>query len=211
MTVAVREGVIRIPGSLRPDRYDRDGRVDSDASRRSGERAGSLLSSEIWPFLKLLVSLHPARPDCSSPSPSSSPAPRAALLVTAAPLIAAVPAFLLSPNRSISAIIAGGAMIVAGGIVLGGEHLRASFRRIGLVIALGAAALIGRCATTFARWARRRNCDVPASPQDRWCSLQRPLLLVYLLVTRRGATVAAVRRAAIPFLPAKLAHRCGPC
>src|SRR5436190_89303 len=83
-------------------------------------------------------------------------------------------------------------MLVAGGIVLGGEHLEGtSFRRLGLGVALAAAALIA-VRDNFARWAAR-HYDIPGLASG-WAALAgaSALILVYLLVTRRGGTFAAV-------------------
>jgi drug/metabolite transporter, DME family len=57
---------------------------------------------------------------------------------------------------------------------------------------------------TSARWAAK-HYDVPGLASGSVVlAAASAFLLAYLLVTRRGATLAAVRRAAIPFLPAGL-------
>jgi drug/metabolite transporter, DME family len=204
MTVAVREGLIRVPdppaGSFVTATVGLI--VTLPVALASG--GDSLLSSRIWPFLVAGLIAPGAAGLLFTLAVELAGAARAALLVTAAPLIAAVPAFLLLGEPIHVAIIAGGAMIVAGGIVLSGEHLEGtSFRRIGLVIALGAAALIA-VRDNFARWAAK-HYDVPGLASGSVVlAAASVFLLVYLLVTRRGAALAAVRRAAIPFLPAGL-------
>ena len=204
MTVAVRDGLLRVPdpaaGSFVTATVGLI--VTFPAALASGP--DRLFSSQIWPFLVAGLIAPGVAGLLFTLAVELAGAARAALLVTAAPLIAAVPAFLLLDEPVHLAIIGGGAMIVAGGIVLGGEHLEGtSFRRLGLGVALAAAALIA-VRDNFARWAAR-HYDVPGLASG-WAALAGAsvLILAYLLVTRRGGTFAAVRRAALPFLPAGL-------
>ncbi len=204
MTVAVREGLLRVAdpaaGSFVTATVGL--LVTFPAALASGP--DRLFSSQIWPFLVAGLVAPGVAGLLFTSAVELAGAARAALLVTAAPLIAAVPAFLLLDEPVHLAIVGGGAMIVAGGVVLGGEHLEGtSFRRLGLAVALAAAALIA-VRDNFARWAAR-HYDVPGLASG-WAALvgASALILVYLLVTRRGGTFAAVRRAALPFLPAGL-------
>jgi drug/metabolite transporter (DMT)-like permease len=204
MTVAVREGLLRVAdpaaGSFVTATVGL--LVTFPAALASGP--DRLFSSQIWPFLVAGLVAPGVAGLLFTSAVELAGAARAALLVTAAPLIAAVPAFLLLDEPVHLAIVGGGAMIIAGGVVLGGEHLEGtSFRRLGLAVALAAAALIA-VRDNFARWAAR-HYDVPGLASG-WAALvgASALILVYLLVTRRGGTFAAVRRAALPFLPAGL-------
>ena len=207
MTVAVREGLLRVAdpaaGSFVTATVGL--LVTFPAALASGP--DRLFSSQTWPFLVAGLIAPGVAGLLFTSAVELAGAARAALLVTAAPLIAAVPAFLLLDEPVHLAIVGGGAMIVTGGIVLGGEHLEGtSFRRLGLAVALAAAALIA-VRDNFARWAAR-HYDVPGLASG-WAALvgASALILVYLLVTRRGGTFAAVRRAALPFLPGRAAHR----
>lgn len=161
-------------------------------------------SGQIWPFLVAGLIAPGVAGLFFTLAVELAGAARAALLVTAAPLLAAVPAFLLLDEPFHAAIAGGGALIVAGAIVLGGERLEGtSFRRIGLVVALAAAALIA-IRDNFARWAAR-HYDVSGMAAG-WAALAGAsvLLLVYLLVTRRSGAFPAIRRAVAPFLVAGL-------
>jgi drug/metabolite transporter (DMT)-like permease len=204
MTVAVREGLLRVAdpaaGSFVTATVGL--LVTFPAALASGP--DRLFSSQIWPFLVAGLIAPGVAGLLFTSAVELAGAARAALLVTAAPLIAAVPAFLLLDEPIHLAIVGGGALIIAGGVVLGGEHLEGtSFRRLGLAVALAAAALIA-VRDNFARWAAR-HYDVPGLASG-WAALvgASALILVYLQVTRRGGTFAAVRRAALPFLPAGL-------
>jgi drug/metabolite transporter, DME family len=204
MTVAVREGLLRVPDAAAGSFVTATVGllVTLPAALASGD--DGLSSSQIWPFLLAGLIAPGVAGLLFTLAVELAGAARAALLVTAAPLIAAVPAFLLLDEPVHVAIVAGGALIVAGGIVLGGEHLEGtSFRRFGLVVALAAAALIA-VRDNFVRWATR-HYDISGLASG--CAAlagASALILVYLLLTRRGGTLAAVRRAVVPFLPAGL-------
>jgi drug/metabolite transporter (DMT)-like permease len=131
-------------------------------------------------------------------------AARSAVLITAAPLLAALPAFLLLGEPVHVALVAGAVSIVAGGIVLGRERLEETgFRRIGLLVALVAAALIA-VRDNFARWVARHH-EVPGLAAGAAALAGAALLLLaYLLVVRRRRALGDIRRALGPFLPAGL-------
>jgi len=204
MTVAVREGLLRVPDPAAGSFVTASMGLLVTFPVAVAGGGDRLFSSDIWPFLAAGLIAPGVAGLLFTVAVELAGAARAALLVTAAPLIAAVPAFLLLDEPVHVAIVAGGAMIVAGGIVLGGEQLEGtSFRRIGLVVALAAAALIA-VRDNFARWAAT-HYDVPglASGSAALAGAS-VLILAYLAVTRRGATVPALRRALLPFLPAGL-------
>jgi drug/metabolite transporter (DMT)-like permease len=129
-------------------------------------------------------------------------AARTAVLITAAPLLAAVPAFLLLDEPFHVALALGAILIVAGAAVLGSERLdRTEFRRIGLVAALAAAALIA-VRDNVARYVAEHRDVSGLGAGAAALAGAAVLMLAYLLVTRRSATPAAVRRAFAPFVPA---------
>jgi drug/metabolite transporter (DMT)-like permease len=204
MTVAVREGLLRVPDPAAGSFVTATVGLVVTLPAAFATGHDGLSSSQIWPFLVAGLIAPGVAGLLFTLAVELAGAARAALLVTAAPLIAAVPAFLLLDEPVHVAIVAGGALIVAGGIVLGGEHLEGtSFRRAGLAVALAAAALIA-VRDNFARWATR-HYDISGLASG--CAAlagASALILVYLLLTRRGGTLAAVRRAVLPFLPAGL-------
>jgi drug/metabolite transporter (DMT)-like permease len=163
-----------------------------------------MITGDIWPFILAGLIAPGAAGLLFTLSVELVGAARAALLVTAAPLLAAVPAFLLLDEPFHVALAAGGALIVAGAIVLGGERLEGtSFRRIGLLVALAAAALIA-VRDNFARWAARHYDVSGVGGGSAALAGAAALLLLYLLVTRRGRALHSIRRAIVPFLPAGL-------
>src|SRR5262245_27747782 len=201
MTVAVREGLLRVPDPATGSFVTVSVGLLVTLPFAFAADGGDLGSSEIWPFLIGGLIAPGAAGLLFTLAVELAGAARAALLVTAAPLLAAVPAFLLLDEPFHLAIAAGGSLIVAGGIVLGGEHLEGtSFHRIGLLVALAAAALIA-VRDNFARWASEHydvsgiagGCATLASASA--------LLFLYLLVTQRGRALHSIRRAFVPFLP----------
>ena len=204
MTVAVREGLLRIPDPAAGAFVTASVGLLVTLPIAVGVSGSDVFSSQVWPFVLAGLIAPGVAGLLFTLAVELAGAARAALLVTAAPLIAALPAFLILDEPVHVAIVAGGAMIVAGGIVLGGEQLEGtSFRRIGLVVALVAAALIA-VRDNFVRWAAR-HYDIPglASGSAALAGAS-ALILAYLRLTRRGGTVVAVRRALLPFLPAGL-------
>lgn len=159
-----------------------------------------LTSSELWPFLIAGLMAPGVAGLLFILAVELAGAARTAVLITAAPLLAAVPAFLLLGEPFHVALAGGAVLIVAGGIVLGGERLEeAGFRRVGLLAALGAAALIAS-RDNFARWAVRHHHVSGLAAGTAALAGAAVLLFVYLLAGRRRAAFAAVRRAFVPFL-----------
>jgi drug/metabolite transporter, DME family len=204
MTVAVREGLLRVPDPAAGSFVTASVGLLVTLPFVLAADGGDLVSSEIWPFVVAGLIAPGVAGLLFTLAVELAGAARAALLVTAAPLLAAVPAFLLLGEPFHVALAAGGALIIVGGIVLGGERLEGtSLHRIGLLVALGAAALIA-IRDNFARWAAKHYDVSGLAGGTAALAGASALLLTYLLLTRRGGATSAIRRAALPFLPAGL-------
>jgi len=205
MTVAVRAGLERVP----------DAAAGSFVTVAVGFAVtlpiglvatgpDGVTSSELWPFVLAGLIAPGAAGLLFALAVELAGAARAAVLVTAAPLLAAPPAFLLLGEPLHITIAAGAVLIVAGAVVLGRERLEeTSFRRIGLLVALAAAALIA-ARDDFARWAAKHYDVSGIAAGTAALAGAAVLLLAYLLVTRRGRALPSVRRAFRPFLLAGL-------
>jgi drug/metabolite transporter (DMT)-like permease len=205
MTVAVREGLLRVPDPAAGSFVTASvGLLVTVPVVLGASGVDDVTSSQVWPFVVAGLIAPGVAGLLFTLAVDLAGAARAALLVTAAPLLAAVPAFLLLDEPFHVALAAGGALIVAGGIVLGGERLEeTSFRRVGLLVALAAAALIA-VRDNFARWAAKHYEVSGLTAGTAALAGAAVLLLVYLLLTRRGGALTSIRRALLPFLPAGL-------
>lgn len=205
MTVAVRAALQRVP----------DAAAGSFATASIGllvalpitlavSGPGAVGSGQLWPFLLAGLIAPGAAGLLFTLAVELAGAARSAVLITVAPLLAALPAFLWLGEPFHVALAVGALLIVAGGVVLGGERLEdTSFRRVGLLVAVAAAALIA-VRDNVARWAAS-HYDV-SGPAAGAAALTGAavFLLVYLLVVRRSRALADIRRAVRPFLPAGL-------
>jgi len=202
--VAVREGLIRVPDPGAGTFVTATVGLLVTLPIAFGVSGSDVVSSQIWPFVVAGLIAPGAAGLLFTLAVELAGAARAALLVTAAPLFAAVPAFLLLGEPFHVAIAAGGLLIVAGAVVLGGERLEGTgFKRSGLLVALGAAALIAS-RDNFARWAAKHYDVSGVAAGSAALAGASVLLLVYLLATRGGKAFVSIRRAALPFLPAGL-------
>jgi drug/metabolite transporter (DMT)-like permease len=164
--------------------------------------ADDLGSRELWPFFLAGLIAPGAAGLLFVVGVALAGAARTAVLITAAPLLAAVPAFLLLGEPFHVALAGGAVLIVAGATMLGSERLDATeFRRIGLLAALLAAALIA-VRDNFARWAAKHHHVSGLAAGTAALAAAAALILLYLLVTRRARAAAAIRRAFRPFVPA---------
>ncbi len=201
MTVAVRAGLQRVP----------DSEAGAFVTAAVGfvvavliDLAGStgpddLTSSELLPFLLAGLIAPGVAGVLFVLAVELAGAARAAVLITAAPLLAAVPAFLLLGEPFHWALAGGAVLIVVGGIVLGGERLeQVGFRKIGLVVALAAAALIA-VRDNFARWAARHHHVAGLAAGTAALAGATALLFLYLLATRGRRAFGTIRRAFGPF------------
>jgi drug/metabolite transporter (DMT)-like permease len=204
MTVAVRAGLQRVPD---PEAatfvtalvgFVVAALVDLVASTGVDD----LGSHEIWPFLLAGLIAPGAAGLLFIVAVALAGATRTAVLITAAPLLAAVPAFLLLGEPFHVALAGGAVLIVAGAALLGSERLdRTEFKRVGLLVALAAAALIA-VRDNFARWAAKHHHVSGLAAGTAALAAAAAFVLLYLLVTRRAGTAAAIRRAFRPFVPA---------
>jgi len=204
MTVAVRAGLDRVPdsaaGAFVSAAVGFGVALVVDLAISAG--IDDLTSSELWPFLVAGLMAPGVAGLLFILAVELAGAARTAVMITAAPLLAALPAFLLLGEPFHVALAGGAVLIVAGGIVLGRERLEeVGFRRIGLLVALASAALIAS-RDNFARWAARHHHVSGLAAGTAALAAAAVLLLAYLLLTRRRAAFAAVRRAAVPFVPA---------
>lgn len=205
MTVAVRAALLRVPdaaaGSFTTATI---GLLVALPIALVGAGPGAVVSGELWPFLVAGLIAPGVAGLLFTLAVELAGAARSAVLITAAPLLAALPAFLWLGEPFHVALAAGAVLIVVGGIVLGGERLEdTSFRRVGLVVALIAAALIA-ARDNFARWAAN-HYDVSGLAAGAAALAGAALLLfTYLLLVRRRRALADIRRALLPFLPAGL-------
>jgi len=204
MTVAVRAGLDRVPdsaaGAFVSAAVGFGVALVVDLAISTGP--DDLMSSGLWPFLIAGLLAPGVAGLLFILAVELAGAARTAVMITAAPLLAALPAFLLLGEPFHVALAGGAVLIVAGGIVLGRERLEeVGFRRIGLLVALASAALIAS-RDNFARWAARHHHVSGLAAGTAALAAAAVLLLVYLLVTRKRAALAAVRKAAVPFVPA---------
>jgi drug/metabolite transporter (DMT)-like permease len=205
MTVAVRVGLGRVPDAAAGSFVTATvGLLVTLPLALAVSGPADVASSEIWLFVVAGLIAPGVAGLLFILAVELAGAARAAVLITAAPLLAALPAFLLLGEPFHVALAAGAALIVAGGIVLGGERLEETgFRRIGLLVALAAAALIA-VRDNFARWAAEHH-DVPGLAAGAAALAgASALLLMYLLIVRRRQALPAIRRALGPFLVAGL-------
>jgi drug/metabolite transporter (DMT)-like permease len=161
-----------------------------------------LTSRELWPFLLAGLIAPGVAGLLFIQAIRLVGAARTAVLITAAPLIAAVPAFLLLGEPFHWALAGGAVLIVVGAILLGGEPLdRTEFRRVGLLVALAAAVLIA-VRDNVARYATKHHHVSGLAAGAAALVAAATLMFVYLLVTRRGRSLSAIRQAFRPFVPA---------
>jgi drug/metabolite transporter (DMT)-like permease len=163
---------------------------------------GALVATQLWPFFLAGFIAPGAAGLLFTFAVRIAGAARTAVLITAAPLLAAVPAFLLLGEPFHPALAVGAVLIVAGATVLSGERLdRTQFRRIGLAMAVAAAALIA-VRDNVARYAAEHR-DVSGLGAGAAALAGATVLLVaYLLATRRSGALPAVRRAFPQFVGA---------
>jgi drug/metabolite transporter (DMT)-like permease len=165
---------------------------------------GGAASIDLWPFVVGGLIAPGAAGLMFALAVELAGAARAAVLITAAPLLAAVPAFLLLDEPFHVALAGGAVLIVAGGIVLGGERLEGTgFSRVGLIVAVAAAALIA-VRDNFARWAAKHYDVSGVAAGSAALAGAVLILLAYLLVVRRRRAFPSIARAFRPFLPAGL-------
>src|SRR6266542_5030310 len=201
MTVAVRAGLQRVPdsaaGAFVTATVGFVVAVLVDLVVSAGP--DDLTSSELWPFLIAGLMAPGAAGLLFILAVELAGATRTAVLITAAPLLAAVPAFLLLGEPFHWALAGGAVLIVVGGIVLGGERLeQVGFRKIGLVVALAAAALIA-VRDNFARWAARHHHVAGLAAGTAALAGAATLLFLYLLAMRGPRAFGTIRRALVPF------------
>jgi len=203
MTVAVREGLLRVPDPAAGSFVTATvGLIITIPVAFIATGADGATSGELWPFLLAGLIAPGVAGLLFTLSVELAGAARAALLVTAAPLLAALPAFLILDEPFHVAIAGGAVLIVAGGVVLGSERLEGTdFKRSGLLIALAAAAVIA-VRDNFARWAAKHHDVSGIAAGSAALAGAVVLILAYLLLTRRRRTFASIRRAVVPFLPA---------
>lgn len=202
MTVAVRAGLSSVPDSAVASLVTASVGfvVAACVSLAASVDPRDLISAELWPFLVAGLIAPGAAGLLFTLAVQLAGAARAALLITAAPLLAAGPAFLLLGEPFHLALAGGATLIVAGGVVLSRERLEeAGFKRIGLAVALAAAALIA-VRDNFARWATRHHDVTGLAAGTAALAGAAVLLLAYLLLTRRRGAAEAIRRAFRPFL-----------
>jgi drug/metabolite transporter (DMT)-like permease len=205
MTVAVRVGLGQVPdpaaGSLVTAGV---GLVVTIPIALVATGFDGLTSSGLWPFVIAGFMAPGVAGFLFSLAVELAGAARTAVLITAAPLLAALPAFLLLGEPFHVALAAGAGLIVAGGVVLGGERLdETDFRRIGLLVALAAAAVIA-VRDNFARWAANHHDVSGVAAGSAALAGAVVLLFAYLLIVRRGRALPSIGRAVRPFLVAGL-------
>lgn len=204
MTVAVRAGLQRVPDPVAATFVTSAvGFVVAAAVVLIASPGPEGLSSpELWPFLLAGLIAPGVAGLLFIRAVGLAGAARTAVLITAAPLIAAVPAFLLLGEPFHWALAGGAVLIVGGAVLLGGEKLdRTEFRRVGLLVALAAAVLIA-VRDNVARYATKHHHVSGLAAGAAALVAAAALMLAYLLVTRRGRTLSAIRRAFRPFIPA---------
>ena len=161
-----------------------------------------LVSRDIWPYAVAGLLAPGAAQLLFVYAVGAVGAARSATLISAAPLLAAVPALVVLDEPLRPALLVGAVLIVAGAVTLSGEGLAATeFRRIGILYALGSAALIAT-RDNFVRWFARDD-DVPGLAAGTASLVAAAVfLLVYLVASRGRGTGAALRLGLVPFLPA---------
>jgi drug/metabolite transporter, DME family len=158
---------------------------------------------EVWPFLLAGLLVPGASQLLFLGAISIAGASRTSVVIGTAPLIAIVLAISLLGEPLEAPLLAGALCIVAGGIALVGERKRPpSFRRLGLLLALGAAALIAS-RDTLVRWLSGRSHVRP----ELACAggiLVGTLVIASYLAVRRGVPAVALdlRNTLVLFAPA---------
>jgi len=130
-------------------------------------------------------------------------ASRASVTVGTAPLFAVAIALVFLDEPLVAGLVIGAALIVAGGILLASERSRPEhFRRIGLLLALGAT-LAFATRDSLIRWLGTEETDVDPGLAAFATMLAGTAVAVGFVVSR-GARPS--RRAAVAFLPAALCY-----
>lgn len=162
--------------------------------------AGELVRSEMWPYLVAGLLAPGAAQLLFVYAVNTIGAARSATLIAAAPLMAAVPAFVVLGEPLHPALPVGAVLIVGGAVVLSAERLvPADFRRVGILFALGSAALIA-ARDNFVRWFARDDDVAGLTAGTASLAAAAAFLVVYLAATRRSGTATALRRSLRPFL-----------
>ncbi len=163
----------------------------------AGNGTGHLVSTEIWPYLLAGLLAPGAAQLLFVHAVAAIGAARPATLIAAAPLLSAVPAFVLLDEPLRPALPVGAALIVTGAFVLSGERLLpGDFRRSGIALALGSAALIA-ARDNFVRWFARDD-DVSGLAAGTASLVAASAFVLLYLAALRGRRVARVLRRAFP-------------
>jgi drug/metabolite transporter (DMT)-like permease len=163
--------------------------------------ADQLGRAEIWPYLLAGLLAPGAAQLLFVYAVRAIGAARSATLTAAAPLLAAVPAFLILDEPFRAALPVGAVLIVAGPVVLTGERsLPAGFRRVGILLALGSAALIA-ARDNFVRSHARSDAVSGLTAGTASLIAAAALLLAFLAVVRGRRAARALSRSLRPFVP----------
>ncbi len=163
--------------------------------------ADQLLRSDIWPYLVAGLIAPGVSQLFFVYAVRTVGAARSSTLIAASPLFAAVPAFLILDEPFHPALPVGAVLIVAGAILLTGERtLPADFRRVGILLALGSAALIAARDNLVRAYAREDHVSGLAAATASFVAAS-VLLLGVLAVLRGPGTVRSLARSFRPFVP----------
>jgi len=204
MTVAVRWGLERVPDAESATLITSAvGCVVATCVLGVSEQGfDAITDSDLWPFFLAGFIAPGAAGLLFTLAVRLAGAARTAVLISAAPLLAALPAFLLLDEPFHIALAFGAVLIVGGGLLLGGERLdRTQFRRVGLLVALAAAALIA-VRDNVARYAAEHHDVAGVAAGAAALAGATLLMAAYLVVVRRARAPASVRRAFTAFVPA---------
>jgi drug/metabolite transporter (DMT)-like permease len=161
-----------------------------------------LVRAPIWPYLVAGLLAPGAAQLLFVYAVKAIGAARSATLIAAAPLLAAVPAFALLDEPLRPALPIGAVLIVAGAVVLTGERIvPADFRRYGILLALGSAALIA-ARDNFVRSYAREDDVAGLAAGTASLAAASVLLLAFLTVVRGRGTAHALSRSVRAFVPA---------
>jgi drug/metabolite transporter (DMT)-like permease len=128
-------------------------------------------------------------------------AARSATLIAASPLLAAVPAFAILDEPLRPALPVGAVLIVAGAAVLAGERIvHTEFRRYGILLALGSAALIA-ARDNFVRSYAREDHVAGLAAATASLAAASVLLLTFLALARGRRARHALSVSFRPFVP----------
>lgn len=132
-------------------------------------------------------------------------ASRSSVVVGVAPLVSVTIALLALGEPLRAPLLIGALAIVLGGLALAGERDRPeAFRALGLVLAFGSTVFFAT-RDNIVRWLARDTDVPPLIAASTTLVTGLVVTISYLLVTRRGETAVAVRRALVPFaLPGAL-------